>query len=296
MTNPPDGHPTGLGRVPVPFLFLTSGAAQYYGAALAVGLFAVVGAPQVAWLRIAVSALLLLAWRRPFGRARRGMWTRRSLGAAALFGVVLAGMNISFYIALGHLALGTAVAIEFLGPVAVAAITGRSVRERAAIAVAGVGVVLLAGATFGGTVEGGDPVVGLVAIGVAAACWAAYILLGRRLAVRGDGVTMLAVAMTAGALVFAPVLGPRAVTSVPDLGLAATVAAIAVLSSVIPYALEQVTLPRLSAAAFATMLALLPATATLVGAVVLGQLPSVLELVGLACVCGAIVMTAPRRR
>lgn len=296
MTNPPEGHPTGLGRVPVPFLFLTSGAAQYYGAALAVGLFAVVGAPEVAWLRIAASAVLLLAWRRPFGRARRGMWTRRSVGAAALFGTVLAGMNISFYVALDHLALGTAVAIEFLGPVAVAAVTGRTLRERAAIAVAGLGVVLLAAATLGGTVDGGDPVVGLVAIGVAAACWAGYILLGRRLAVRGDGVTMLAVAMSAGALVFAPALGSRAVAAVPDLSLAAVVVGIAVLSSVIPYALEQVTLPRLSAAAFATMLALLPATATGVGALALGQLPSAVELVGLVCVCGAIVMTAPRRR
>lgn len=296
MTNPPDGLPTGLGRVPVPFLFLTSGAAQYYGAALAVGLFAVVGAPEVAWLRIAASAVLLLAWRRPFGRARRGMWTRRSLGAAALFGTVLAGMNISFYVALDHLALGTAVAIEFLGPVAVAAVTGRTVRERAAIAVAGLGVVLLAGATLEGTVDGGEPVVGLVAIGVAAACWAGYILLGRRLAVRGDGVTMLAVAMSAGALAFAPVLGPRAITAVPDLSLVAVVVGIAVLSSVVPYALEQIILPRLSAAAFATMLALLPATATLVGALALAQLPSAVEVVGLVCVCGAIIMTAPRRR
>lgn len=282
--------------MPVPFLFLTSGAAQYYGAALAVGLFAVVGAAEVAWLRIAASAVLLLAWRRPFGRARRGTWTRRSLGAAALFGTVLAGMNISFYVALDHLALGTAVAIEFLGPVAVAAVTGRTVRERAAIAVAGLGVVLLAGATLGGTVDGGDPVVGLAAIGVAAACWAGYILLGRRLAVRGDGVTMLAVAMSAGALAFAPVLGPRAVAAVPDLSLAAVVVGIAVLSSVVPYALEQVILPRLSAAAFATMLALLPATATGVGALALAQLPSAVEVVGLVCVCGAIVMTAPRRR
>lgn len=296
MTNPPDGHPTGLGRVPVPFLFLTSGAAQYYGAALAVGLFAVVGAPEVAWLRIAASAVLLLVWRRPFGRVRRGTWTRRSLGAAALFGIVLAGMNISFYVALDHLALGTAVAIEFLGPVAVAAVTGRTVRERAAIAVAGLGVVLLAGATLGGTVDGGEPVVGLVAIGVAAACWAGYILLGRRLAVRGDGVTMLAVAMSAGALAFAPVLGPRAITAVPDLSLAAVVVGIAVLSSVVPYALEQIILPRLSAAAFATMLALLPATATLIGALALAQLPSAVEVVGLVCVCGAIIMTAPRRR
>ena len=106
-----------------------------------------------------MSAVVLLAWRRPW----RQSWTRRELGAAALFGVVLATMNVVFYIAIDYLPLGTAVAIEFLGPVAVAGVTGRGWRDRVGIALAAVGVVLLAGVQL----EGGlttDVVIGLVAI------------------------------------------------------------------------------------------------------------------------------------
>ena len=124
-------------------------------------------------------------------------------GAAALFGVVLATMNVVFYIAIEYLPLGTAVAIEFLGPVAVAGVTGRGWRDRVGIALAAVGVVLLAGVQL----EGGlttDVVIGLVAILGSAAAWAGYILLGRRMAVKRDGISALAVGMTAGALLYSP--------------------------------------------------------------------------------------------
>ncbi len=96
-------------------------------------------------------------------------------------------MNLAFYVAIDHLPLGTAVAIEFLGPVAVAAVTGSGWRERGAIAVAAAGVVLLAGVTVASDLPRDDAVLGLAAIGVAAACWAAYIVLGRRVAVGGSG-------------------------------------------------------------------------------------------------------------
>ncbi len=278
-----------LARVPPPALFVFSGLTQYVGAAVAVGLFARVGAPQVAWLRIAVSALLLIAWARPWRRSL----TRRDLAGAALFGVALAAMNVSFYVAISHLPLGTAVAIEFLGPVAVAAITGRGWRERGAIAVAAAGVGLLAGVTLdSGEIAHADAVVGLTAIGLAAACWAAYILLGRRVAVGGSGLSALAVAMATGAVIFAPMLGPGSVWVFGDGRLALGVLGVAVLSSVVPYALEQVILRRVSSATFAVLLALLPATAAVVGAVVLQQLPTLPEFVGLLLVSGALVMTA----
>ncbi|UZN02931.1 EamA family transporter [Cellulomonas sp. S1-8] len=274
--------------MPAPALFVVSGLTQYAGAALAVGLFAVLPAGNVAWLRIAVSAVLLLAWRRPW-RVRE-LWEPRRLGVTALFGVVLATMNVAFYIAIEHLPLGTAVALEFLGPVAVAAVTGSGVRDRAAIAVAAVGVVLLAGVSLD---TGPGATTGLVAIGVAAACWAAYIVLGRRVARAGaPGVSGLAVAMAAGALVLAPFLAGGSGPVLHDARLAGIVVAIAVCSSVVPYALEQVVLHRVSAATFAILLALLPATATVVGAVLLQQWPHGLELVGLALVSGAIALTA----
>src|SRR5690606_6078026 len=132
-------------RVPAPVLFVGSGLTQYVGAAIAVGLFAVAGSAETAWLRILVAALVLLAWRRPW---RLG-WTRRALGAAIAFGLVLTAMNIAFYLAVEHLPLGLAVAIEFSGPVAVAAITGRA-RERWGGLLAAVGVVVLSGAVLTG--------------------------------------------------------------------------------------------------------------------------------------------------
>lgn len=304
---PPPAPRTGggaLGRFPAPALFLVSGLAQYGGAVIAVGLFAVVPAASVAWLRIAVAAVVLLAWRRPW----RSRWSRADLGAAALFGVVLAAMNVAFYIAIAALPLGTAVAIEFLGPVAVAAITGHGWRERLGIVVAGAGVVLLAGVQL----EAGDgPEVthGLIAIGVAAACWAGYILLGRRVATGGkptsavedrrarpDGIASLSVGMSVGALVFAVVLGRDAQPVVHDVWLLVRVVGVAVLSSVVPYVIEQVVLRRITAAAFSVLLAMLPATAAVVGAVALQQWPHGWEIVGLLLVSGAIVLTATDRR
>ena len=220
--------------------------------------------------------------------------TRRDVALAAAFGTALGLMNVTFYIAIDHLPLGTAVAIEFLGPVAVAAVTGSGWRERAGIALAAVGVVLLAGVSLSlGTDEAH---VGLLAILAAALCWAAYILLGRRMATTGDGVTRLAVAMAAGSLVLAPFLGRLGAPVLGSWSLAAAVVGVAVLSSVVPYAVEQVVLRRVSAATFAVLLALLPATAALVGAVVLRQWPHPLDVLGLLLVSGAIALTSVRRR
>ena len=285
----PAAGPT-LSRVPAPAIFVASGLTQYLGAAVAIGLFSAIPASGVAWLRVAAAAVFLLLWRRPW---RAGL-TRQALGAAVLFGAALAAMNVSFYIAIDHLPLGTAVAIEFIGPVAVAALTGSGWRERVGIALAACGVVLLAGVTLG--LRPADARVGLVAIGAAAVCWAAYILLGRRVAAGGDGVTSLSVAMAAGALLFAPVLARSAAPVLGSWRLALAVAGVAVLSSVIPYALEQVVLRRVGTARFAVLLALLPATATIVGAGALHQWPHVLDVVGLLLVSAAIVLTSVRRR
>ncbi len=279
-----------LGRVPAPALFVASGLTQYLGAALAVGLFARIAPAGMAWLRVLVAAAVLLAWRRPW----RLHWTRRDLALAIAFGTALGLMNVTFYIAIAHLPLGTAVAIEFIGPVAVAAVTGSGWRDRAGIVLAACGVVLLAGVTL--TLGREDARIGLLAIGAAAVCWAAYILLGRRVATTGDGVTRLAVAMTAAALVLAPFLAHLGAPVLGSPSLAAAVVGVAVLSSVIPYAVEQVVLRRVTPATFAVLLAMLPATAALVGAAVLRQWPHGLDLLGLGLVSAAIALTSVRRR
>lgn len=278
-----------VGRTPPPALFVVSGLGQYVGAALAVGLFATASPAGVGWTRVLVAAVLLVAWRRPWRMA----WTRRTLRAAVAFGVVLALMNVTFYLAIDRLPLGTAVAIEFVGPVAVAVATGAGGRERAGAVLAAAGVVLLAGVTL---VSGPDAAVGLLLILAAAACWAGYILLGRRVALAGDGVTRLAVAMSAGALVLAPVLAPLGLPVLGTWRSALLLLGVALLSSVVPYAVEQVVLPRVSAATFAVLLALLPASAAVVGAVALRQLPGVAEVVGLVCVSVAIALTSRGER
>ena len=287
--DPAPGSPGVVDRIPAPALFLASGFTQYAGAALAVGLFAVIPAASVAWWRLAVSAIVLLAWRRPW----RQRWTRRELAGAALFGIVLATMNVSFYIAIEYLPLGTAVAIEFLGPVVVAGATGRGWRDRIGIALAALGVILLAGVQL----EGGlstEVVIGLIAILGSAVSWAGYILLGRRIAVKRDGISALAVGITAGAVVYSPLAFGAVAPVVTEPARLLAVVGIAVLSSVIPYALEQVVLRRVSAARFAILLALLPVTATLIGVVLLHQSPTIVELLGIGLICGAIVLSAQR--
>lgn len=273
-------------RLPAPLLFLLSGVCQYLGAGIAVGLFDTASAVSVGWARIAVAALVLVAWARPW----RTRWTRQTLLACVLFGVVLATMNLTFYAALEHLPLGNAVAMEFLGPVAVAALTGKGVRERVAIALALCGVVMLAGVTVNDGGEGA--VLGLVLILAAAAAWAGYILLGRRVSAQGTGLAPLALAMVAGALVFAPLAGPGALPLLGGWQSALALVGVAVASSVIPYAIDQVVLRRLRPAQFAILLAILPVSALLVGVVMLGQVPHGLEVVGLVLVCVAIALTS----
>jgi inner membrane transporter RhtA len=278
-----------IASTPAPMLFLASGFSQYYGAALAVGLFALLPASTVGWLRIAVSAILLLAWRRPW----RQHWTRPELLASAGFGCVLAAMNLCFYVAVDHLPLGNAVAIEFLGPVAVAAVTGRGWKDRIGIVLACAGVVLLAGVTL----ENGwtrSAVIGLAAILGSGVFWAGYIVLGRRIAVKRDGITSLSVGMSAGALLFAPLCAYQSGPALSNWRPGLEIVGIAVMSSVLPYAVEQVVLRRVSAARFAILLALLPVTAVASGALVLGQLPSRVEVLGIVLICAAIVLSAAK--
>jgi inner membrane transporter RhtA len=267
------------GRFPAQGLFVLGALAQYIGSSFAVLLFAVVPAPGVAWLRVLSAAGALAVWRRPW----RTRWTARSLRLVGAFGLALAVMNVCFYLAIDRLPLGTAVAIEFWGPIAVATLGSRSRRDAGALGLAVGGVLLLADIHLSGSPAG-------VAFAFAAGgCWAVYVVVGHRVATDPslrpqDG---LAMGMAIGALVLAPFLVPSAVPAfVAPWRLGACVL-VGVLSSVIPYALEQLAMVRLRRARFALLLSLLPATAALVGAVILGQIPGPLELTGIAMVVAA---------
>ena len=270
----------------VPLLFVVGALSQYLGAAIGVFLFETTNPATVAWLRAAGAAAVLLAWRRPWRRR----WTARMVVAATAFGVVTLGMNVAFYEAIARIPLGTAVAIEFAGPVAVATAGSRRARDfLGAVLVAG-GVYLLAGV---------EPDVDWAGVGfalLAAALWAGYILLGKWVADAGDGVDSLAIGLATASVIAAPLLlgvqlaGDASVFADPRTWLLGV--GVGVLSSAIPYALDQRVLARIGRERFALLLALLPATAAVVGAVVLAQSPTVGEVAGIALAMLALVVTA----
>jgi len=268
-----------IGRVPAPLLFLTGATAMYLGASLAVGLFQVVSPATVAWLRLVGAAAVLLVWRRP----ERDAWCGRRVLLAGSFGLVTAVMNVAFYEAVARLPLGTAVAVEFCGPVAVAALGSRGVRDRLAMVVAAFGVVLVSDARWGVAPTG------MLWALAAALAWAGYIVLAKRVAFGGNGVDDMAV----GFVVAAVLLAPLASGSAPVWGawrLVALAVGVGVLSSVVPYALDQVVLRRIGRARFSVLLALLPVVAAVVGLLVLHQLPGPMECTGIAAVVVAVAL------
>lgn len=269
---------------------------MYVGAAMAVWLFDASSPAGVAWLRCLGAALILLAWRRP-GRAA---WRGRPLLLAGTFGVVTAGMNVFFYEAIARLPLGTAVALEFTGPVVVAALGSRGKRDLAALALVAAGVLAIADVQWEGSPAG-------VAFALAAAAaWAGYIVLGKLVATGGsggkgnaeggggvdngvNGIDSLAVGFAVATVLLSPLaLGTGGVWGSPKL--LALGIGVGVLSTVVPYVLDQVVLRRVGRARFALLLALLPVTAGVTGFAVLGQVPTVLEIVGTLAVVAGVAL------
>lgn len=258
---------------------------MYAGAAVAVGLFGVVAPAGVAWLRCLGAALVLLAWRRP----PRSAWTGRTLLLSGAFGVVTAGMNVLFYEALARLPLGTAVALEFAGPVLVAALGSRTRRDVFALLLVIAGVLAIVDVQLEGSLTGV-----LLAL-AAAAAWAAYIVLGKRVAVGGEGIDGLAVGLVVATVLLSPLaLGTGEVWGSPRLLLLGI--GVGVLSTVVPYALDQVVLREVGQARFAILLALLPVTAGIIGFLWLKQVPTLPEAIGTLAVVAGVALRSPGRR
>jgi inner membrane transporter RhtA len=271
-------------RVPAPLLFVAGGVSMYLGAAVAVWLFATLEPASVAWLRQLGAALVLLAWRRP----KRTAWRGRVFRLAAVFGLVTAVMNIAFYEALARLPMGTSVALEFSGPVLVAAVGSRTRRDIAALLLVLAGVVLIADVQWSGST------LGVLFALAAALLWAGYIVLGKRVADVGLGVDGLAVGFAVATVVLLPLAwGTGPVWRSPQLLFMGI--GVGVLSTAIPYAFDQVVLRRLGQASFALLLSLLPVTATLIGLVVLRQVPSIPEALGITAVVGGLALRSRER-
>lgn len=256
-----------------------------FGAAVAAQLFPVLGPWGVTSLRVAIAALFLLVIVRPRPRA----WTRSQWLAAVLFGVSLAAMNGFFYAAIARIPLGPAVAIEFLGPLVLAAVLTRRLTDAVWVGVALVGMALLG---VDGLV-GADPLdpLGVVFILIAAGFWVMYIRMSARVGALIPGSSGLAMGLVVAAVLLIPVGVPAAATVALDPQLLLLAAVTAVLSSVIPYSFELAALRRLPQRVFGVLLSLEPAFATLAGWLILGQDATPLRLLAVALVIAASVGT-----
>jgi len=268
------------GAAPAVLFVVVGLSCQEIGASLAVLLFPEVGPLGMVMLRLVFSAALLLAIARPTFRGYgRGDWL-----AVAGFGLVLATMNGLFYLALERLPLGITVTIEVLGPLVLSIVASRRASAWLWALLALAGVVALAGGGW----DRLDPIGVLFALG-AAASWAFYILASARVGRTFPRLDGLAWAMLIGAAIALPFGILDAGSALLRWDLVALGAAVAVLSSTIPYALELIALRRLPAAAFAILMSLAPATAALAGFLLLGQELSPWELVGIGLVIAASI-------
>ncbi|WP_241237072.1 EamA family transporter [Georgenia faecalis] len=282
-------QPFPAGRAGAVLLVLAAAGSTQFGAAVAALLFPRVGPLGVVTLRLALSAAILLVLFRPRLSGRSAADWR----LVAAFGLALGGMNTAFYAAIDRIPLGAAVTLELLGPLALSVVAARRWTSLVWAGLALTGVVLLGG----GDVRVLDPLGVLFAL-VAAALWAAYIVLsarvGRRFA-RADG---LALAMAVAAALSLPFGLAHAGGALLAPGTLAAGAAVAVLSSALPYSLEMAALRRLPAATFAVMMSLAPAIAALAGFLVLDQALGPVQLAAIALVAlasaGAVRAAGPR--
>jgi inner membrane transporter RhtA len=287
MTVAPASLTSRVAATPPHAYFVGSAVFHYLGPSFAVLLFARVDVLGVAWLRIASAALIFAIWRRPWRKFLALDRSGQSLIVA--LGGVFAVMNACFYISIDRLPLATVAAIEFIGPIALAVIGVRIGRNIAAVVAAAVGVYLLTQVQFAG-----EPV-GVAFAFANAALFTAYIVLAHRVARRSamGGVDGLAAAMLFAFLFVSPIgLSGAAHAFTDPIALAAGVG-VGVSSSVVPYVFDQLAMARLPRATYALFVALLPATATLIGIIVLRQMPSLVDLAGIALVMGGVALHRP---
>ena len=271
-------------RIPPHVFFFVSAIFHYLGPAFAVLLFSSVTVLGVAWFRIASAAVIFALWRRPWRMFLRLPWAKRRTLLA--LGVVLALMNACFYLAIARLPLGTVGAIEFLGPITLAAFGARTPRNIAALLLAAGGGWLLTDVRFGG-----QPL-GFVFAFANCAFFMLYVMLGHRIAQDGGsaGIDRLGAAMLIALLTITPIGFTGALPALVQPVLLLAGIGVGICSSVIPYVCDQLAMARLPQATFALLLSLLPASATIIGVVVLRQIPTVIEIAGILLVAGGVAL------
>ncbi len=251
----------------------------HLGAALAKTLFQTLGAPTTSALRLGLGALMLLAVWRPSLHLSRRQWP-----PVLIYGAALGAMNMMFYMALQRVPLGIAVTLEFTGPLALAMMSSRRPIDFLWVALAGLGIALLF--PPGTRMAAIDPLGALFAVG-AGACWAIYIVFGRKVSL-GKGPSMVALGGSVAAVLALPfgvAYGPPVHTlTLTLLGLAF---GMALLSTAIPFTLEMVALPKLSTLTFSTLMSLQPAFGAAAGWLVLGERLTALQGLAIGAVIAA---------
>ncbi|UPK35106.1 EamA family transporter [Bradyrhizobium sp. 186] len=267
--------------------FGVSAIFHYLGPSFAVLLFPAVGVLGVAWMRIASAAAIFVPWTKPWRTIREADPRTRFLLIG--LGACLAIMNTSFYLALDRLPMSLVAAMEFVGTIGVALYGLRTARNLAALALTVLGVFLLIDVKWST-----DPL-GLFWAFLNGALFVGYIVLGHKISEGGasGGVERLGAAMTMAFFFIMPIGFVQAAASftMPVLVLAGV--AVGACSSVIPYVCDQLAMSRLPRASFALMLALLPATATLIGVMVLAQIPSGQDMIGVLLVMSGVAIHKP---
>jgi inner membrane transporter RhtA len=271
-------------RTPPQLYFVVSAVFHYLGPAFAVLLFTRVGVLGVAWLRIVSAAVIFAAWRRPWRAFAR--LDRQGRKLLLIWGAVLAVMNVSFYLSIDRLPLGTVAAIEFLPVIVLAALGARTPRNLLALLLAVPGVYLLTDVRLEGEPLG-------VAFAFAnALLFAGYIVLAHRVSRYGplSGIDGLGASMLIAAVVVTPLGGWEVVPVLSDPVALLAGVGVGVSSSVIPYVTDQLAMRRLARSSYALMVSLLPATATVIGVVVLAQVPTPAEAAGVALVVAGVAL------
>jgi inner membrane transporter RhtA len=267
--------------------FAVSAVFHYLGPSFAVLLFPAVGVLGVAWMRIATAALAFAPVTRPWRTIREASPRVRLLLVG--LGVCLAVMNTAFYLALDRLPMSLVAAMEFVGTIAVALYGMRTARNLAALGLAVLGVFLLI------EVRWSSDAAGLAWAFLNATLFAGYIVLGHRIAADGaaGGIERLGAAMALAFLAIMPIGFLQAVRAFTSPALVLAGIGVGVSSSFIPYVCDQLAMSRLPRASFALMLALLPATATIIGIIVLAQFPGLRDIAGVALVMVGVAVHKP---
>jgi inner membrane transporter RhtA len=264
--------------VPPLLLVIAAISSVQFGAALAKSLFDEIGAGGTVFLRVLAAAVVLAAIWPP----RLAGHTRRDLGLVVVFGLVLAAMNLAFYAALDRIPLGIAVTFEFIGPLGLAVVESRRALDLVWVGLAAAGILLLSDFGSGDL----DPV-GVALALLAGALWAAYILLSVRMGRSFPGASGLALAMLVATLALTPVGVATAGSDLLEPWVLLVGAAVGILSSAIPYALELEALRSLPAGVFGVLMSLEPAVGALAGLLVLGESLVARELVAIGLVVAA---------